>query len=71
MEIRSIPGARVEIDEFDEPEEETGSDGRITFELRNGQYAAESEDEGFESAEATVTIDDADDALTVTLPADD
>ncbi|MCL7417897.1 MAG: carboxypeptidase-like regulatory domain-containing protein, partial [Halalkalicoccus sp.] len=36
-----IPGARVEVDEFDEADETADSDGRISFELRNGQYRVE------------------------------
>ncbi|MDL5362191.1 carboxypeptidase-like regulatory domain-containing protein [Halalkalicoccus sp. NIPERK01] len=66
-----IPGARVEVDPFDEPDETADSDGRIVFELRNGEYLVEAEAEGFESAETTVTIDGADEAVTLTLPADD
>ncbi|KYH25986.1 hypothetical protein HAPAU_10760 [Halalkalicoccus paucihalophilus] len=66
-----IPGARVEVDEFDEADETADSDGRISFELRNGQYRVEAEAAGFESVETTVTIDGADEAVTLTLPADD
>lgn len=66
-----IPGARVEVDEFDEADETADADGRISFELRDGQYRVEAEAAGFESAETTVTIDGADETVTLTLFEDD
>jgi protocatechuate 3,4-dioxygenase beta subunit len=66
-----IAGAEVEVDDFDEPDEETGSDGQISFDLSEGEYTVEAETEGFESSETTVTIDGSNESITLTLAEDD
>lgn len=66
-----ITGAEVEVNDFDESDEETGSDGQISFDLSEVEYTVEAETEGLKNNATTVTIDGADEAVTLSLAEDD
>jgi uncharacterized membrane protein len=65
--VDPLEGALVEISGV--PAETTGSDGKVSFALRNADYSYTITKSGHQTATGTVTVADEDKDLAVTLPA--